>query len=89
LNRVVQKVESLSTEWLHLSSNLGLKHTTQKVISYEKHDAYSCLYAVMEHWLNKNYDFDKHGQPSWRRLAVAVENLNYTVFESIMQLHHM
>ena len=88
LGDVVDEVESLSTQWRRLSAKLRLKEDTLNVIEYENPgDAGACLRKALEEWLKLNYDRQRHGRPSWRRLAEAVSKLDYALSEKIATAH--
>ena len=36
-------------------------------------DTITCLQKVIECWLKKDYDYESHGFPCWRRVCVAVK----------------
>ena len=36
-------------------------------------NAICCLRKVLEHWLRKDYDYNRYGSPWWRRVCVAVK----------------
>lgn len=52
-------------------------------------DVRLCLYKAIGEWLNLNYNHQRHGRPSWRRLAEAVRTLNYAIFETIIKKYSL
>ena len=46
-----------------------------------------CLHQVLFKWLQRYYDQDKYGPPTWRRLADAVEQINPALSVSICIKH--
>jgi hypothetical protein len=55
--------------WLALRLPFGDCHTTRNDCNG---NADRCLRATVEKWLNRNYNTDKHGKPSWKMLVQAV-----------------
>ena len=47
----------------------------------------SSLNEALKEWLKLNYNHLKYGRPSWRRLAEAVQSLDYGIFEVIARNH--
>jgi len=88
LRNVLNAVEPLSARWRLLSSKLGLPESALDVIECDHPgDAKTCLYKALGEWLRQNYDHQRHGRPSWRRLAEAVCTLDYGLFEKIAKAH--
>ena len=88
LGDVLDTVEPLSAKWRLLSTKLRLKESALDVIEHNHPgDARTCLYMALGEWLRLNYDIQKHGRPSWRRLAEAVRNLDFGLFEKIVKTH--
>ena len=85
---VLDVVETLSSQWKRLSTKLGIKPSSLDTIQ-QNHpgDADMCLYEALEEWLKMNYDYRRHGRPSWRRLAEAVKKLDCKLFERICDTH--
>ncbi len=50
-------------------------------------DVQTCLYKALGEWLRLNYNHQRHGRPSWRRLAEAVRTLDYGLFEKMINKH--
>ena len=85
---VLDAVESLSSKWRILSTKLGLKEDALDTIeSNNPGDVVVCLHKALGEWLKLNYDHQRHGRPSWRRLAEAVSSLDYALSEKIANAH--
>lgn len=83
---VLDAVEPLSGKWERFSTKLGIKTSSLEVIERNhRGDAEACLYYAMGDWLKKKYDYQRHGRPSWERLAMAVESLDSGLFEQIVK----
>ena len=63
--------EHLASKWRRLCTK------KENVIECNNPDVGGCLHKALGEWLWLNYDHQKHGRPSWRRLAVAVSSLHY------------
>ena len=84
LGDVLDAVETLSSKWRLLSTKLRIRETSLDLIEHNHpKDAKTCLYKALGEWLRLNYDHQRHGRPSWRRLAEAVKTLDYTLFEKL------
>ena len=90
LNEVLDAVETLSAQWSLLCTRLGVKQSTLRLIeTNHPGDVRMCLYKALGEWLSLNYNFDKHGRPSWRKLAEAVKSFDYALFKKIADTHRM
>ena len=84
LGDVLDAVESLASEWRRLSTKLGLKNSTLDVIEHNNPgDVDGCLHKALREWLRLNYSHQRHGRPSWERLAQAVSSLDGALAEKI------
>lgn len=71
LPTVYQAVYCIASEWRDLCLFLGL--TIMDEIEQDYHGvAKRCLERGLSVWLKQNYDYETHGQPSWRRLIEAL-----------------
>ena len=75
---MIDECRLLAAEWEELSSYLGLSSSSINNIKKHRHrhPIVGCLNDALNHWINKNYDTQKFGLPSWRSLLKAVANLN-------------
>ena len=77
-------VEPLASTWRRLSTKLRLKQSTLDMIECNNSGTVDvCLLEALKEWLRLNYDHQKHGRPSWRRLAEAVSSLDYGLSQMI------
>ena len=79
----------MSAKWKSFSLRLGLRKPVLDRIeqNYPK-DVQGCLMEALDEWLKLNYDHDKRGQPSWRKLAEAARKLgSYDTFDAIAKEH--
>ena len=72
-----------------LGLHLGLPAKLLNVI--ERDHKYSCdqLGAVLFQWLERNYDVEKYGLPSWSALANAVDPIDRALALTIKRNHHL
>ena len=88
LGDVLEEVEDLSANWRTLCVKLHLRESGLDVIEQDNpKDCQACLYKGLGEWLKLNYDYQRHGRPSWRRLAEAVWSLDKAMFEKIAKKH--
>ena len=81
-------VEPLASEWRRLSTKLRLKESNLDVIERNNpKDVGGCLHKALGEWLRLKYNYQRHGRPSWRRLAEAVSSLDNALFEKITTMH--
>ena len=84
LGDVVDAVEPLASKWRRLCTKLRLKETNLDVIERNNPgDMHGCLHKALGEWLRLNYDHQRHGRPSWKRLAEAVSSLDSALSEKI------
>ena len=85
---VLDAVETLSAQWRLLSTKLRLKESTLDIIERNyPTDVQTCLYKALGEWLRLNYDHQRHGRPSWRKLVEAVRSLDCALSERIAIAH--
>ena len=72
---VKAEVSKLAANWKGFGPALGLSRAAIKEIDMacRGHPA-RCLDSVIEKWLNQDYNWEKFGLPSWKKLAEAVES---------------
>ena len=85
---VLEAVEALSAQWRVFCIKLRLRDADLDLIEQNyTGDSKTCLSKCLSMWLKQNYDYQRHGRPSWRRLAEAAKTLDNTVFERITKSH--
>ena len=73
--------------WKELGLNLGLSPKSLEVIENDYSRTDDRLHMVLLLWLQRNYDVDKSGLPSWRRLAEAVKPIDRALALTITDKH--
>ena len=74
------------SRWNDLGLNLGL-HPDHLEEIRSKQTVPERVHDVLYEWLNMNYDVDRHGPPTWFRLARAVEPINRALAIAIRERH--
>lgn len=88
LSEVYEIVEVLAAKWKLLSTKLHICES--RVETTEKNypnDVESCLHESLKEWLKWNYNHEKYGKPSWRKLAKAVKKMDGRLFTKIVSEH--
>ena len=71
---VYEEVYTLAAKWLDVSFALKLPLFQVETIrkGVQGNDCNHCLRMVLCKWLQKSYNYDKYGPPSWRMLVKVV-----------------
>ena len=69
---IKEKLLDVASKWKHIGLALRLKPAQLKTIQSD--DILTSLTDMLELWLNKNYDVEKHGEPTWEVLREAVRS---------------
>ena len=67
-----KKLISAATRWKHIGLALRLNPSQLKKIEKENRDLEDCVTEMVTLWLQKNYNTERFGEPSWELLAAAV-----------------
>ncbi len=71
--------------WRTLATNLRLKDSSMDTIKADNsNDVVRCLQLALTDWLKLNYNYEKSGKPSWKKLAKAMRPLDGNIFEKIV-----
>ncbi len=71
--------------WHTLATNLRLKDSSMNTIKADNsNDVLRCLQLALMDWLKLNYNYEKNGKPSWKKLAEAMRPLDGNIFEKIV-----
>ena len=72
---VIKKLIDVANKWKNVGLALRLTPSQLNTISSSKtDDIIGCFTDMLELWLNKTYDVDRYGEPSWRLLREAVQS---------------
>ena len=68
------EVHILAPKWSDICFSLYLPISREEAIRKETQgdDSARCLRMVLTKWLQKSYNYDKYGPPTWRMLVKAV-----------------
>ena len=69
---MVSECEPVTDRWRQIGLALRLDHSQLKKIERENRDLDDCLSETLSLWLNKSYNTERFGEPSWELLAGAV-----------------
>ena len=86
-NGVVSTLEPLKSRWKDIGLKLGIRPSMVEAIAGNSLVFDVCLGKVIKQWLLLNYVTAKYSQPSWRRLAEVVSDLDRSLFFSIAYEH--
>uniref|UniRef100_A0A1X7UND2 Uncharacterized protein n=1 Tax=Amphimedon queenslandica TaxID=400682 RepID=A0A1X7UND2_AMPQE len=71
---VYDRIKPLAAGWKQIAISWHLEIDTINRIEADcRGDTIACLQKVIEFWLKKDYDYESHGIPCWRRVCVAVK----------------
>ena len=71
---VYKEVHTLAPRWSDICWALNLPHEETIRNETQGVDGKRCLRMVLKKWLQKSYNFEKYGRPTWRMLVEAVGN---------------
>ena len=74
LYEVYSELLKVAGKWKTMGLALGLRPNTIEKIEKDKDNVEDRLYSVLTHWLNKAYNVQRFGQPSWQLLVRAVRD---------------
>ena len=72
LQDVRSALEPVIARWRPIGLALRLTSNRLDVINRDRGNCEDCLTEVLTLWLNRNYDTEQYGEPSWEMLARAV-----------------
>ena len=74
LNVVYNRVKPIAAHWKNFAYSLYIKPHTIDVIQADcNNSCESCLCKVLEHWLEKDYNYEFYGAPCWRMVCASVK----------------
>ena len=76
VEREINSSTHVYVSWKMLGENLGLSTEILQVIETDYGRMGERLRAVLFQWLQRNYDLDEYGLPSWGWLAEAVKPID-------------
>ena len=65
-------VHDIAHRWRFFGEALHLGQPSLNLIEETDKNPEKCLSSTLEQFLNKNYDFEKFGVPSWKLIVEAV-----------------
>ena len=71
---VYNQVKPIAARWKDFANSLYIRPATINVIQADcSNSCESCLRKVLEHWLEKDYNYEFYGAPCWRMVYVSVK----------------
>ena len=64
----------MAVRWRNIGLALHLKDPKLSIVQVNNADVTTRLTDMLRQWLNKTYDVERFGQPSWQMLAEAVKS---------------
>ena len=71
---VKAKLVSVAPRWRDIGLVLGIADPKLATIEANKSDVKDKLMEMLRLWLNKAYNVEKHGEPTWQIVREAVKN---------------
>ena len=72
ITELCKALDPIKAKWESFATQLGiLPHTTDDIKLKHHCVPTLCLKDVLNTWLKKGYNIQKHGHPSWRRVCEA------------------
>ncbi len=84
---VFNYLEGLAPKWKTIGLKLGIPLSRLDVIDSNETNLDHRLMRMSSDWLSGNYDIDRWGPPTWKKLASVVEKMNRNVAKEIVKDH--
>ena len=86
------EVRPVSSKWFQFCCCLGILASRLDAINRTQNgDCDLCLFNGLKEWLQRNYNTEKHGSPTWRKLVAAVDNSsggnNHVLAQEVAKKH--
>ena len=93
LTRVADATSVVCWRWFSLCCVLGLSASLLLTVERENSSDMAKLHVGLTHWLQRNYNTEKYGPPTWRKLVMAVDSTsgrnNYSLALKIAKQHQV
>ena len=88
---VKTKLTPVVGNWKKIGLALGLDFNKLSDIKANYREIDDCLLEMLSLWLNRSYNVQKHGAPTWNRLSEAVRHRaggnNPSVADELLEQH--
>ena len=85
---VMKYLKTAAGDWQTVSRYLHVKASRiREFCSNYGHDSGRCLDSAVADWLSWNYNTEKYGKPTWKKVAQSVVNVNRKLFLAIASEH--
>ena len=73
LSKIIEEILPIESRYYYIGRSLNLEISCLREIRESSSSDSDALEDVLLLWLNKQYDVEKHGPPTWRMLVEAVD----------------
>ena len=87
LKDVQEAVYTLRNKYYQIGVGLGIEADSLDAIQHDNRCCDDAWTQTILTWLKRNYDYERHGHPSWRRLVLAIKCYNRALAETIADKH--
>ena len=70
---ILKELTDVAANWRNIGTQLGVRHNRLEAIQGDK--PLDCLRQMLATWLQKNYNVERFGEPTWVKLVEAVKLL--------------
>ena len=72
LTDTIRELSDVAASWRNIGTQLGIRHNRLEAIQGDK--PLDCLRQMLATWLQKNYNVERFGEPTWMKLVEAVSH---------------
>ena len=87
LKDVIDYLDEVAGRWETISRNLRIKTGKINELVYSRQTPLNCLANAITDWLLLNYNHQRFGKPSWKKVAESVVKVNRKLFLRIALEH--
>ena len=69
----MEELESMVSKWRTIGMALGLKQDILESIRHTEHSDQMQMTKMLTEWLRRNYDTQRFGMPTWKKLVEAIK----------------
>ena len=84
---VLDYLNEVAGHWEAISRNLHVRRSTIEEITNSGRVAPYCLSQAITDWLELNYNHQRFGKPTWKKVAESVVQLDSRLFQRIALDH--
>ena len=72
LTDTIRELSDVAASWRNIGTQLGIRHNRLEAIQGDK--PLDCLRQMLATWLQKNYNVERFGEPTWAKLVEVVSH---------------